>query len=210
MTQTKPLSRAERQRIQLRKDIIDAAMAEFSARGYHQTSIADIAQRLGIGHGTFYRYFKNKRDILEHVINDVAQRITAALVDDNAPTAVKTLDDYREQTLRIGKRLMAMVAEEPQVLRLLLFEATSIDPEMSARISGFFDWSAKLVPAYMENGVKAGIFREDLDTEVTSQAVIALILTGAVNVLRNPEDKALQKRMADAVLKLLVSGIARR
>ena len=65
MTEDKPLSRAERNRLQLRADILQAAFIEFSDRGYHQTAIADIAQRLGIGHGTFYRYFDNKRDIFE-------------------------------------------------------------------------------------------------------------------------------------------------
>ena len=88
MNDTSSLSRAERNRLQLRADIIQAAFIEFSERGYHQTAIADIAKRLGIGHGTFYRHFANKRDILEHVIDDVTQKITAALVAENAPTAI--------------------------------------------------------------------------------------------------------------------------
>ena len=62
------LSRAERQKIQLQADILEAAFLEFSERGYHQTAISDIAKRLGIGHGTFYRHFENKRDISQHVI----------------------------------------------------------------------------------------------------------------------------------------------
>ena len=45
-----------------------------------ETAIADIAKRLGIGHGTFYRHFANKRDILEHVIDDVTKKITADTV----------------------------------------------------------------------------------------------------------------------------------
>jgi AcrR family transcriptional regulator len=63
------LSRAERQRIQLQAEIIEAAFLEFSERGYHQTAISDIAKRLGIGHGTFYRHFENKRDILDKVMS---------------------------------------------------------------------------------------------------------------------------------------------
>ena len=35
--------------------------------------------RLGIGHGTFYRYFSNKRDIIDHVIDELAERIITAL-----------------------------------------------------------------------------------------------------------------------------------
>lgn len=53
MSTQAPLSRAERHRQQLRAEIVEAAFVEFSERGYHQTAISDIAQRLGIGHGTF-------------------------------------------------------------------------------------------------------------------------------------------------------------
>ena len=42
MNDTPTLSRAERNRLQLRADIIQAAFAEFAERGYHQTAIADI------------------------------------------------------------------------------------------------------------------------------------------------------------------------
>ena len=64
---------------------------EFSGRGYHQTGISHIAKRLGIGHGTFYRYFENKRDILEHVIDGVCEKIRLAMAEANAPTASRTL-----------------------------------------------------------------------------------------------------------------------
>ena len=42
-----------------------------------RTAIADIAKRLGIGHGTFYRHFKNKRDILDHVIDEVYEKFAS-------------------------------------------------------------------------------------------------------------------------------------
>ena len=207
MNENKPASRAERQKIQLRTEIIETAFTEFSERGYHQTAISDIAKRLGIGHGTFYRHFKNKRDILEHVIDDVSKKIAGALVNENAPAAMNTLEDYREQCQRIGKQLTKIVLENPNMARLILLEATSIDPEMTQRIMGFFDWAAQLVSAYMENGVKLGIFRKDLDAEATGHVIVGLLVTSALRFLRSPDDKAMQKRMADAVLRLLVDGI---
>lgn len=210
MSEDQTLSRAERNRLQLRADIIQAAFEEFSARGYHQTAIADIAKRLGIGHGTFYRYFENKRDILEHVINDVSARIMSALAAENAPTATASLEDYREQTARIARRLTAIVAENPAMARLVLFEATSIDPQMTERLLDLLDWGGKLTAAYMENGVRLGFFREDLDTEATGHAVVGMILASALRFLRRPEDKDGQKRLGEAIQHLLVDGIARR
>ncbi len=204
------LSRAERNRLQLRADIIQAAFTEFSERGYHQTAIADIAKRLGIGHGTFYRHFENKRDILEHVINEVTSKIIAAMSAENAPTAAGSLADYREQTARIARRLTEILTENPATARMVLFEATSIDPDMNRRVLDLMDWAGKLTAAYMENGVRLGFFREDLDTEATGHAVVGMIVMSVLRFLRTPEDRDEQKRLGEAIQRLLVDGVARR
>lgn len=209
MTEDLTLSRAERNRLQLRADIIQAAFEEFAARGYHQTAIADIAKRLGIGHGTFYRYFENKRDILEHVINDVTAKIMSALTAENAPSAVASLEQYREQTARIAKRLTAIFAENPAMVRLVLFEATSIDKEMTERLLNLMDWGGKLTAAYMENGRRLGFFRQDLDVEATGHAVVGMMLISALRFLSAPEDREGQKRLGEAIQRLLIEGIAR-
>lgn len=209
MNDNASLSRAERNRLQLRADIIQAAFVEFSERGYHQTAIADIAKRLGIGHGTFYRHFANKRDILEHVINDVAAKITGALVAENAPSAAATLDEYRDQCRRIGLGLAQIFAENPAMARLVLLEATSIDAEMTQRLMNLLDWGGQMVAAYMAHGVKLGFFRQDLDVEATGHAVVGMILISALRFLNNPANLNEQKRFADAIQRLLIDGVAK-
>jgi AcrR family transcriptional regulator len=47
-----------------RRALLDAALELFAERGYHQTSVPDIVQAAGVGHGTFYEYFRSRRDIL--------------------------------------------------------------------------------------------------------------------------------------------------
>lgn len=209
MTQDAPLSRAERNRQQLRADIVQAAFEEFAARGYHQTAISDIAKRLGIGHGTFYRHFENKRDILEQVINDVTARIMGTLTDENAPGAATTLESYREQVDRIARRLTEIVSENPAIGRLLLLEATSIDQEMTERVLNLMDWAGQMTAAYMENGVRLGFFRQDLDCEATGHAIVGMIMASVLRFLRKPDDRADQKRLGEAIQRLLVDGVAR-
>ena len=63
-----------------RDEILKAATKVFADKGYHETGIADIAAEMGSGHGTFYRYFKNKRDIFVHVIQEAADQITKGLM----------------------------------------------------------------------------------------------------------------------------------
>lgn len=208
MSQEPSLTRAERNRLQLRSDIVAAAFVEFSERGYHQTAIADIARRLGIGHGTFYRYFENKRDILEHVIDNTQQRLMALLSGENAPSAVTTLAAYQVQCRRIGERLIEFACGNPGALRLLLLEATSIDAEMTQRIFGMMEAGAAMTAAYLSNGVAHGFLRRDLDCEATARAIVGMIMAGSMCFLSQPDQVDMLARYADAIVDLLVNGMA--
>jgi AcrR family transcriptional regulator len=50
-----------------RKAIIAAARTLFAKQGYEETTIAEIARAAGVGVGTVYLYFENKRQILVEV-----------------------------------------------------------------------------------------------------------------------------------------------
>jgi AcrR family transcriptional regulator len=208
MSVTKPSTRAERRKAELRQEIIDTAFVCFAERGYHSTGIADIAAHLGIGHGTFYRYFSNKRDIIDHVIDDLAARIVAALGTDNAPDAARTLDEYREQIERIGVALTRILIEDRRVAQLLLFHATGIDDELTRRLYGLLDTADALTAGYLEHGVELGYLRVDLDTRNTARAVTGMLLAGVVHGLRDPDENSITA-LNEAIRRLLVDGVAK-
>jgi AcrR family transcriptional regulator len=206
---SQPQSRAERKKQELRREIIDAAFDCFADLGYHATGISDIATRLGIGHGTFYRYFENKRDIVDHVIDDLVTRIVTALTEENAPDAVSTLDDYRAQSERIGDALGRILGEDPRVPRLLLFEAAGIDKAMADRVLDFFDTATALTAAYLSHGVELGYLRADLDVENTARAINGMIMAAAISVFRRPEADG-QRALSAAIRRVMYDGIAAR
>ena len=207
MNETLNLSRAERQRLQLQADILETAFLEFSERGYHQTAIADIAKRLGIGHGTFYRHFENKRNILQHVISDTMQKIMALLSGENAPQAFNNISEYREQCSRISERLRQFAQTNPLTLKLLLLEATSIDPEMTKFVQNLMQMAGLFTANYLRHGVELGLFRADLDCENTGHNIIGMITNGALRFLAQPENIEGLKKYADSIIDLIVDGM---
>ncbi|NYI43414.1 AcrR family transcriptional regulator [Nocardioides aromaticivorans] len=209
MTTVDPgLSRLERRKAETRREIIDAAFACFAEQGYHATGIADIAARLGIGHGTFYRYFENKRDIVEHVIDDLIARIVETLGAENAPDAVDTLEGYREQSARIGEALARIFAEDPRVPQLLI-AAAGIDDAMRDKMLDLFELTTPLTAAYLEHGVQVGYLRADLDVEPTAQAINGMILGSVLAALRDPTPER-QARLSAAIRAVMYDGIAAR
>lgn len=54
-----------------KKDIIlMAATKIFAAQGFHQAKIEDIANEAGIGKGTIYQYFDNKKQLFEEMVKE--------------------------------------------------------------------------------------------------------------------------------------------
>ncbi|MBF6059766.1 TetR/AcrR family transcriptional regulator [Nocardia terpenica] len=202
----KPSSHIERRKAELRQEIIETAFDCFAEKGYHATGIADIATRLGIGHGTFYRYFENKRDIIDHVIDDLAARIIDSLGTENAPDAATTLEEYRAQVGRIGSALNRIFLEDRRVARLLLFQATGIDAELTLRLYGLLDTADALTAGYLEHGVELGYLRADLDTANTAKAVTGMILAAILHGLRTP-DETVATDLTEAIRRLLIDGV---
>lgn len=203
---TKPSSRIERRKAELRQEIIDTAFACFAEKGYHATGIADIATELGIGHGTFYRYFTNKRDIIDHVIDDLAARIIETLGTENAPDAAESLQEYREQLDRIGDALNRIFLADRRVAQLLLFQATGIDAELTMRLYGLLDTADALTAGYLEHGVEHGYLREDLDTVATAKAVTGMLLAAILHGLRDSSEDSVAA-LTQAIRRLLIDGV---
>jgi AcrR family transcriptional regulator len=201
---------AERRKTQLREEIVDAAFAEFAERGYHQAGIAEIAERLGIGHGTFYRHFENKRAILDHVVDDVMARALEALAAENAPDATDNLQEYREQVDRIVDALHALVNDDPRVVRMLLVQAGGIDADIEAKVFGLLDSAAQITAAYLKNGRDQGFLRPDVDCQATAEALVGMIIGGSLFALRKPDDRGAQERYKRAAVTLMFEGIAKQ
>src|SRR4051812_46778759 len=73
-----------------RNQILDAATRVFAQRGFHNSTIRQIAGEAGVADGTIYIYFKNKTDLLLGLLNrlnESEQRpsaIAAVIEDDDA------------------------------------------------------------------------------------------------------------------------------
>ena len=137
------------------------------SRTCHATGIADIA-RLGIGRGTFYRYFDNKRDIVEHVVDDLIGH-HQALGAENAPNAVSARGLPCSADRADRHRPVADLQRRPRMAQLLV-SAVGIDDAMRERMPGLFEATTPITGS-TSHGVRLGYLRADLDVEATAFAI---------------------------------------
>lgn len=145
----------------------------FTQKGYDDTSIGDIAKHAGIGHGTVYRYFSSKRELLDHVFDFAVEKTMRALAVD----ALTEAPTDREQALTliqtIGTRLFDLVDQEPGLLKLLTVQCSAIDAELRDRVTGLY--------AILNNELSRGLQHlapETDDGEWTRMARLAMGMIG--------------------------------
>jgi len=114
-----------------RAQLLDAAKRVCVRRGYPRTNIADICKEAGVARGTIYQYFRNKRDVLIALLDDVAARVAKVLaerpsvkVPRGASVAAPLIVQFCRARLR--EMLAALFADE-EILRLLLRDARGLD-----------------------------------------------------------------------------------
>lgn len=89
-----------------RQEILDTAMELFAEKGYEDTSMADIARRMGVVQGLCYRYFDSKRVLFREAMEQYVRECCAAglpIIHDRSRTIRQRLDDMAALTLETSR-----------------------------------------------------------------------------------------------------------
>lgn len=194
----------EERAAQRRADLLDAAVRVFARKSYHAASISDIANEVGVAHGTFYRYFTSKQDLAEHLLDRVLQLLAQTLLQED-PAGSATLDDFRAQIVRIINSIFDLYERNPELMRFFQHESTTIDPE---RIGAALDGFSEFIARFMGNGVNNGFLRDDLDIEVMSQSFVGVMFDLLRRMLVSPDAAALRGRWIAHGPTAIFDGIA--
>jgi AcrR family transcriptional regulator len=112
-----------------REQVIEAAVKEFAANGYHATSTAAIAKRAGISQPYIYALFPNKRELFLAVDRHVVERIRSAFVE--AARGHATTEDRLEA---MGHAYIDLLADRDEIRFQMQAHAAAGDPELGDSI----------------------------------------------------------------------------
>lgn len=110
----------QQQLIAARKSqILDAATTVFAQKGYHPTTIRDIAKEAGISDGTIYNYFKNKPALILAIFDRMQETILQA----RPPQAAMGDVDFRTFIRGfLAHPLRALEQDEYALFRVIISE----------------------------------------------------------------------------------------
>ena len=180
-----------------RTELTRQAARLFAEKGYHGTSIGEIAEALGVQKGSLYAHIQSKQDLLYETMEEGARAFHGGLdaIPDELPATGK---------IRLALRShLRVVADQLDVATVFVQEWRYLEGERREEILGERRRYEERIRALFREGRELGELRSDLD-----DATAALLALSAANWAytwlqpgRDTDD------LADRFYELVVNGI---
>jgi AcrR family transcriptional regulator len=108
-----------------REQLVDAAVKEFAANGFHATSTTAIAKRAGISQPYVYALFPNKHELFLAANAEVKERIRGAFAE-----AARGLDSTEERLHAMGQAYINLLENREEIMFQHQANAAAGDPAL--------------------------------------------------------------------------------
>ncbi|MGH7377289.1 MAG: TetR/AcrR family transcriptional regulator [Candidatus Methylomirabilales bacterium] len=186
------------------EQICDAALKLFTRKGFHNTTVREIAEASGLGIGTLYAYIKTKEDILYLIYDRIFSQFRERML-----TAIEGIGDPTAQ-LRVALETTFRVYHEYQDLVLLLYQESHVLGKQARQSLFEVDRSyVAFFRAILERGQQEGQFRQQ-DANLVAIAILFLCAVLALKRwnLRGYRPEEVAEQITDLIFRGIVTGQA--
>lgn len=184
-----------------RNDIIEAAAALFREKGYHNTSMADIARRVGVLKGSLYHHIDSKEQILFEILD----RFTDVLLARSEARAAEPVDDSSERLRGVIGDFLAVIRDYADEIAIFFNERRHLSGERWDKINAKRARFGALLLDAIRSGQREGALRDDLDPTIVMLGMFGMV-NWAIYWLR-PDGRLSVPEISDILTSLLFDGL---
>ena len=182
------------------EEILAEATRLFAESGYRQTDVQVLADRLGVGKGTVYRYFPTKEKLFFAAV-DTGIRGLVAQVNE----VFESIDHPVERLSLTIKAYLSYFDKNPELVELLIIERAEFRNREKATYFLYKDRYKDERRAHLEQAMKDGYFRKmpvERVSNVIGDCLYGVIFTNQFANRKIPFDK-----QADDVIDIILNGL---
>jgi transcriptional regulator, TetR family len=180
-----------------RSQILQMAGHLFSQRGYHATSIRDLAKALNLQGGSLYAHIASKEELLLEVVRQAAARFQEVL--NSLPQA-----GPKERMVALVKGHLRVIAEELPRATVFFHEWKHLSPPLLEEAKALRDRYEEGVQRVIAEGVEKGVFR------VANLRLATLFVLSALNWTYQwyrPEGPMSLEELAEAYAQMVLKAL---
>ena len=190
----------ERRRAMTRRHLLDAAAVVFAEKGFHSSTIDEVAKRAGFTKGAVYSNFTSKDDLFLALLDDRIDRQFAIVIEvlDSVPHEQAQQSPGMRDLLQSGA-VFSDDAWETLWLEFMLYARRN--PEAAAKLGARVEREREFVRQLMEKEYAA--VGATPKYPIRELAVISLAIFAGLSNLRMVDTGAVTETTIDTVLALL-------
>jgi AcrR family transcriptional regulator len=159
------------------REIVLAARKLIVKHGSEHVTIRRMAEEIGVSEGAIYKHFKSKRDILFFLIDDIEQTMIGD-IERNYTGEIQSIEVLEN----IMIQHISAIEQRKGVGFQVIAEIVSLgDKRLNKKIYEVIQKYNSRIKTILVEGMKEGIIRSDLDTDVTAQMFFSMT-QGLVNL----------------------------
>lgn len=186
-----------------RNQIIDAAAKVFAAKGFHSTTIKDIAREAGIADGTIYNYFDNKHALLIGIFERMQNQLQQA----DAFTRLDDLDLHEFMIVFLSQPLIAMRKDNFELFRVIVSEMLVNESLRALYYEQILRPMMTAGEQYLQRWAEKRAIKP-VDLSLTIRAIAALIMGIMLeSIMGDPVIESKWDALPDQLANLLVNGL---
>lgn len=186
-----PLTSRQLRAKETRKRLFAAAAELFDQKGYHQTTVDQIAKRAAVAKGTFFLHFATKDAVIVELVR--LQTRGARRAHDHA-LGMNALDRLRTTVLALGE----MAAMSRSLSRAVL-SASIENQEIGGEADAFFQSILELMIVDARGAQEAELLNAVPDAETIAEVLMASYLGAALHFTSSPRAKPLMEILTPIV-----------
>jgi len=188
------------ERLARREEILTHAARLFAQYGYSETDTTLLAETVGVGKGTVYRYFPSKRELFLAAADRVMRMLRAEVEE-----SIAKIDDPLHQIRAGVQSFFAFFAEHPECVELLMQERAQFKDRTESTIIEHRRLNVERWREMYTNLIAAGRIREmpvDRITDMVGNLMYGTIFTNYFSgAAKSPAAQA------DDVIDIIFRGI---
>ena len=159
----------------IKTEILSAATHLFGSQGFDGTSLAQIAQRVGLRKPSLLHHFPSKEHLRRAVLDELLARWNDAL-----PQVLLAATSGEDQFDAVSREILAFFVADPDRARLLIREALDRPDDMRERVGRYLGPVFANLASTIRRGKNAGRIGAGVDPEAYLFQMVVLLVTGVV------------------------------
>lgn len=194
--------RRDSEKMQMKRNIINAAIQIMEQEGYEQLSIRKIASKIEYSPTTIYLYYKDKAEIIKDISDHLYDKVTCSV---NSFINENTLLSADQQVRNVMRIFIKELCSEPEMVKAVMFSGINVIFANDST-DGKSNDGIHLLDHLLSMGIGQKVFRPDIENAswMIISALLGFIMNSVTNQL-NLHDSF--DRLTDDFAEMILRGI---